>query len=163
MAYPARRPKPTNCLENCTTMSRMSTSFNLFTAAALFAALVSTAVPVNAVALLHFGPGHHHVVVSGYLSNSGQSSRDYRFYSGAGEMLQVSLTDLAPSKHSAGCGLVTMYHITFPSGSQFGMKGYSPFDGKLTERGVYHITVDVNQMASCATSGRYRLSLVRSR
>ena len=43
------------------------------------------------------------------------------------------------------------------------MKGFDPFDGKLTETGLYHITVDVNLMASNRTQGKFRLSLTRYR
>jgi hypothetical protein len=104
---------------------------------------------------IQFRHGSHRLVVSGTLSTH-HSSHAYRLTAHAGTRLKIGVTT------SGGInGIVAMYHIVFPSGKTFGEKGYDPFDGKLTETGRYHIVVEVNQMASNASHGRYRLTLQR--
>ena len=109
---------------------------------------------------LHFAPGQRRIVVTGYISTR-HTPPDYTLFAHAGQHLKIQLRDLVLPGHSANNILVTMYHITFPSGKQYGMKGYDPFPGILTQTGAYRITVEVNQMASNSNAGRFRLTLTR--
>ena len=109
---------------------------------------------------LHFAPGQRRIVVTGYISTQ-HAPPDYTLFAHAGQRLRIRLQDLVLPGHSANNRLVTMYHITFPAGQQYGMKGYDPFPGTLTQTGVYRITVEANQMASNSTVGRFRLTLTR--
>jgi hypothetical protein len=113
-----------------------------------------------AVRRLHFAPGRRQIVVIGSFS-PGHRPPDYTLFAHAGQRLRIRLQDLVLPGHSANNRLATMYHITFPSGKQYGMKGYDPFPGILTQTGVYRITVEVNQMASNSNVGRFRLTLTR--
>ena len=79
----------------------------------------------------------------------------YEFKAKKGQRLKITLKDLQPD------GLVTFYSIQFPSGAEFGGKGYDPFKGRLTETGTYVVRIHVNNMASNGDSGRFRLSLTR--
>jgi len=116
----------------------------------------------HAVNRLHFRTGQHHIVVFGTLGNDGGTTPDYVFTAKAGQKLEIGLKALRLPGQKAGDMIAVMYHITFPSGKQYGMKGYDPFDGRLTETGRYHITISINQMATNAERGRYRLDLTRS-
>lgn len=109
---------------------------------------------------LHFAPGQRTIVVTSNISTR-YSPPDYTLSAHTGQHLRIRLQDLVLPGHNANNMLVTMYHITFPSGKQYGMKGYDPFPGILTQSGVYRITVDVNQMASNSRAGRFRLTLRR--
>jgi len=128
-----------------------------FSVVATQAASISSDTSIS----LKFRPGHNRIVREGFFSNNGRMESDYVFKARAGQRLKIDLEEIAPRGHNADDTLVTMYHITFPSGKAYGMKGYDPFDGRLTETGVYHVTVQVNTMASEGNSGRYRLTLVR--
>jgi len=135
--------------------------------AMLVAALMIVCLHVQArpahptVTRLKFRPGQNRIVVTGSLSQKGTNTREYSLAAKAGQRLKIALQDLKPRGSKPFDTLVSMYHITFPSGKKYGMKGYDPFDGRLTETGLYHITVDVNLMASNRTQGKYRLTLTR--
>jgi hypothetical protein len=109
---------------------------------------------------LHFAPRQRRIVVIGSFSPRHRPA-DYTLFAHAGQRLRIRLQDLVLPGHNANNMLVTMYHITFPSGKQYGMKGYDPFPGRLTQNGVYRITVEANQMASNSNVGRFRLTLMR--
>ena len=143
-------------------MKRVTVSVMLVVAL-VFLEAAAQAVPISSdhSISLKFRPGHNRIVREGFFSNNGRMESDYVFNARAGQRLKIGLEEIAPRGHNAEDTLVTMYHITFPSGQAYGMKGYDPFDGKLTETGVYHVTVQVNTMASEGNSGRYRLTLVR--
>ena len=140
---------------------QMKTRLPALIALLSLSAIVTVAAPtVTAVARPHettirFARHSHKVLLIGRLSTS-HPERTYRLMAKKGQHLKIDLLSLGGEN-----GLVAMYHITFPSGKQFGEKGYDPFDGMLTETGTYHISVDVNQMASNSTSGKYRLILSR--
>lgn len=101
-----------------------------------------------------FASGKKEIVVKGTLSKK-QTHVTYALRATAGQRLKIALSDLQKD------GLVSTYSIAFPSGKVFGLKGYDPFPGKLTETGTYHITVSVNLMASNADTGSFRLTLTR--
>ena len=103
---------------------------------------------------IKFAAGKQQLSVKGSLSQK-QTHVTYTLNAKAGQRLKIALTDLQKE------GLVSTYSIAFPSGKVFGLKGYDPFPGKLTETGAYYITVSVNLMASNAESGRFRLTLTR--
>ena len=152
------------------TISVRPTSF--CRAAALLAALVALplvgllaqAAPARShrnVTRLHFRPGQSPFVVMGFLGDR-QDEQDYTFFGKAGQRLHIEVDDIHPPDYKRNGGLVTAYHITFPSGKQYGQKGYDPFSGRITETGTYRITVGINNMATNKRHGRYRLILTRS-
>jgi len=111
---------------------------------------------------LHFRRGRHHIVVLGGVGNKNPTPHDYVFTARAGQKLDIRLKALQLPGQKAGDTVAVLYHITFPSGKQYGMKGYEPFDGRLSQTGAYHITISINQMATNAEQGRYRLDLTQS-
>lgn len=113
------------------------------------------------VTRLHFRPGRSRLVVRGFIG-ARQGEHDYKFSARAGQRLHIEVDDIRPPDYNRDGGLVTLYHITFPSGKQYGQKGYDPFSGRLTETGTYRITVGINNMATNARHGRYRMILTRS-
>ena len=138
-------------------------------AAAVFAALLALllvgsradARSHHYVTRLHFPQGRSRLVVLGFLDDR-QGERDYTFAGKAGQRFHIAVDDIRPPDHKRNDALVTLYHLTFPSGKQFGQKGYDPFDGRLTETGTYRITVGINEMATNARRGRFRMILTRS-
>ena len=111
---------------------------------------------------LHFRPGQSRLVVRGFLGGR-QGEQDYGFSGKAGQRMHITVDDIPPPDYERNDGLVTLYHITFPSGKQYGQKGYDPFDGRLTETGTYRITIGINNMATNSRHGRYRITLTRPR
>ena len=103
---------------------------------------------------VRFAPGKHRLVIEGAITE--HSRPNYVLYAKAGQHLGIEVRNVAPEE-----GLVTIWHVTFPSGEQFGTKGYDPFDGRLTETGPYVISINVNNMATEARTGRFRLTLTR--
>ena len=99
------------------------------------------------VTRLHFCPGQTTLVVRGFLGDR-QGEQGYTFPGKAGQRLHIEVDDIHPPDYKRNGGLVTLYHITFPSGKQYGQKGYDPFSGRLTESGTYRITVGINNMAT---------------
>ncbi len=128
-------------------------SMKLSAAMAIVLACALAAAAPKGTEAIHFKKGSHKVVLVGSLTRN-HPVHVYSLIGKRGQRLKIDLVDLGK--------LVSMYHITFPKGATFGMKGYDPFNGKLTENGVYKIEIDVNQMATLATSGKYRLTLTRS-
>lgn len=129
---------------------------------ATFAGGMSNANPIHSrqsVTRLRFAPGQDRISIRGTLSVSGQRPI-YSYYAKAGQLLMIDLQDIAPKNDHQG-HLVSMYHIMFPSGKQYGMKGYDPFEGRLTETGFYYIVLNINQMASTGKKGEFRLTLKR--
>lgn len=109
-------------------------------------------VAASAATHLHFAHGSRSLSVVGHLTRR-TPSHEYLLSANRGSRLSI---DVAGRR-----GLAVMYHIVFPSGKTFGQKGYDPFDGHLTETGTYRLVVDVNQMATEAISGSYKLMLRR--
>lgn len=93
-------------------------------------------------------------VVTGKVKQ-GEEPPAYQFKAKKGQWLRITLRDLQRD------GLVTFYSIQFPSGAEYGGKGYDPYQGRLTETGTYVIRIHVNNMASNGDSGRFRLTLTR--
>lgn len=117
----------------------------------LFAA-ASGAVAAPKGHRIALGPKRVRVVVFGVLTDRA-GHRNYVLRGVRGERIALRLRNLTKD------GVVATYHITFPSGKQYGLKGYDPFDGRLTENGDYQITVGTNSMASNGPIGRYALDI----
>lgn len=133
----------------------------LFSAAGgYFSSAAAASLFPRGVQRLHFAPGQKRIVIYGFISPR-RRSLAYTLYARRGGHLKITLRDLVPPGRRPYDVLVTTYHITFPSGKQYGLKGYDPFDGRLTETGVYRLHVGVNLMASNRRSGRFHLTLSR--
>lgn len=130
-------------------------------AACLWALCYFVGPAAASVHRLAFPRGSQKLVAIGVI-DSARRSQDYELAGRRGEKLTISLRDLVPRGRRPFDHLATMYHITFPSGRQFGMKGYEPFAGLLTETGCYRITVEPNMMASARNRGRFELTLTRA-
>ena len=121
----------------------------VLTALILIIGIVSRAAAATHIS---FGPHKHKIVIKGKLDRH-HSSHSYLLHGKHGEKVSIGLHDVNPKS------IVALYSITFPNGTTYGMKGYPPYQGTLTQTGTYKLTVNVNSMASNGTHGKFVLTL----
>ncbi|RYX85492.1 hypothetical protein EON83_05870 [bacterium] len=118
---------------------------------ALLATSALTCFASTPTSRVHFRPGSTYTVLRGY-STPARSNHIYIVRARRGQTLNMSIS-------STTRGFVPMIFITSPSGRNLIEDKRYQFKTRLTESGDYRIRVAVNQMATDARSGNYRLPL----